>query len=532
MSDIYIFTASNPTAREHLDTSVKSPIEEELLEQYLDQEQLDELSQKSDQFYAWGAQPGTRNIPNWKSIEDGDLVLVYIKGHIHFVSRIFYKVHNPALAEKIWGRENGETWEYMYFFYKPIELPGPVKCLDYDRYFYEFQGFTRLSDERKNYIIEDYGSYETFAKEVFNINLSKIGEQATQGELYMKGEKYTNKMSEPVPASNIPLNLILYGPPGTGKTFSTINYAVSIIEDKPVDLAINEDESKRQELRVHFDNYAKKGQIDFVTFHQSFAYEDFIEGIRPILSDGGQSNRGSDIKYEVKDGIFKRLVEKAISNPSDNYVLIIDEINRGNIANILGELITLIEPDKRKGKAEELTTILPYSGDSFTVPDNLYIIGTMNTADRSIEALDTALRRRFNFNEVQPNPTLLDGLKIDNIPLEDLLRTINNRITRLLDHEHQIGHSYFLSLEKSASKEDLKQIFEDRLIPLLKEYFYSDLGKIGLILGNSFIRAKSNGQTNIFADFNHYQDLAQDYGDREIFEITDSNNWDFSQILK
>ena len=165
------------------------------------------------------------------------------------------------------------------------------------------------------------------------------------------------------------------------------------------------------------------------------------------------------------------------------------EINRGNISKIFGELISLIEPSKREGEKEELEVTLPYSKELFTIPKNIYIIGTMNTADRSIALLDIALRRRFNFIEIMPQYDILKNEKIENIELDLLLSTINERIEFLLDREHIIGHSYFLNIN---TFEDLIQVFRNSIIPLLQEYFYDDFEKIKSVLGdNNFISSKN-----------------------------------------
>jgi len=168
-----------------------------------------------------------------------------------------------------------------------------------------------------------------------------------------------------------------------------------------------------------------------------------------------------------------------------NRVFIIDEINRGNISKIFGELITLIEPSKRIGASEQLRALLPYSGQNFGVPDNVYIIGTMNTADRSIAMIDTALRRRFEFIEMQPDSATLKDVLVDGIDIAEMLDTINKRITVLLDREHTIGHSYLLPLKTDPTIENLAAIFENRIIPLLQEYFYDDYEKIQLVLGDN-----------------------------------------------
>ncbi|MCY1660395.1 AAA family ATPase [Chryseobacterium sp. SL1] len=217
-----------------------------------------------------------------------------------------------------------------------------------------------------------------------------------------------------------------------------------------------------------------------------------------------------DIKNEVFQEMFNTPKEKKYNN----YVLIIDEINRGNVSAIFGELITLIEDDKRDGKenSEKIELTLPYSQNEFSVPDNLYIIGTMNTADRSVEALDSALRRRFSFTEMKSNPTVLEEehenrgiIENNEINLASLLLSINSRIELLIDKDHQIGHSYFI---KVRTLEELKYTFKNKILPLLEEYFYGDFGKIGLVLGDNFVSTKTSTENrNILSNFNGYEDL-------------------------
>ncbi len=203
------------------------------------------------------------------------------------------------------------------------------------------------------------------------------------------------------------------------------------------------------------------------------------------------------------------------------FVLIIDEINRGNVSQIFGELITLIEEDKRLGNDESLEVILPYSKEKFGVPPNLYIIGTMNTADRSVEAIDTALRRRFSFEEMMPRYDL-EELEYDFAGSKGkvILQTINKRIEKLLDKDHQIGHSYFIKKEGEDAGEKLLTSFYKSIIPLLQEYFFGDFGKIGLILGNGFVRRKEwNKDSDSFAEFD--AESAADFEDKDVFEIID-----------
>jgi len=396
------------------------------------------------------------------------------------------------------------------------------------------------------------------------------------------GEDNTSDENMNLKNNQHPLNQILYGPPGTGKTYNTINKALEIIDGEvPV---------KREDARERFNELREEGQLEFVTFHQSYGYEEFVEGIKADLEN-------DKINYILEDGIFKKLSQKSeknylisqnkqkakksfeivfqeqiidkvilsgilkvdmlrtyfnitdinertiyfekstgnrghtlsirtlkkmyeeggnkflvgglssyyepileilLSNSYEDiiekklksYILIIDEINRGNISKIFGELITLIEPSKRIGAEEELKLTLPNSKDLFGVPSNLYIIGTMNTADRSIAQIDTALRRRFVFEEMMPNPKLIEDVDknpivIDGIKIQKVLEAINERIEYIYDREHTIGHSYFLPLIKKPTKEKLDEIFKVNILPLLAEYFYGDWEDIQIILNDT-----------------------------------------------
>ena len=278
----------------------------------------------------------------------------------------------------------------------------------------------------------------------------------------------------------IPQSIILYGPPGTGKTYSTTRRALELIlgKDRIKDI-------EPSDLKSRFREYQNKGQIEFVTFHQSYGYEEFVEGLRPVLN----GDEGSDVRYELHDGIFKRIALRAADDRSCQYVLIIDEINRGNVSKILGELITLLEPDKRLGADNELKLPLSYSpSHRFGVPPNLHILGTMNTADRSIALMDVALRRRFTFEELMPDEDIIRdelGYNLtDNDPLIDLVvdlfKILNERIRFLYDRDHQLGHAYFLGMK---DLESLRLVFANRVIPLLQEYFYGDWHKICIVLG-------------------------------------------------
>lgn len=435
-------------------------------------------------------------------------------------------------------------------------------------------------------------------------------------------------------------NLILYGPPGTGKTYNSATYAVAICDNKSVDELTDYDA-----VMARYNELKKAGRIAFTTFHQSYGYEEFIEGIKPVVDDSKQ-----DVGYTIEAGIFKQFCEDAKSaghktgdavidagariwkltimngdlnqvkqecfeennvrmgfgmeadearsfvedvrigdiilsfktrktidgiaivtddaselqdkseyktarpvkwlaknideditginngkllhrmtfakvpnmkvkdiidlakkvNPglvnteieenTQPYVFIIDEINRGNISKIFGELITLIENTKRAGMEEAASAILPYSGEEFSVPSNVYILGTMNTADRSIALMDTALRRRFQFIEMMPDSDVLRKIhadKVEDLDVVAMLDKINERITFLYDREHTIGHAFFTGLKDDASLVKLQSIFEKSVIPLLQEYFYEDYQKIQLVLGDN---AKSDDRLKFILD--------------------------------
>jgi len=264
------------------------------------------------------------------------------------------------------------------------------------------------------------------------------------------------------------MNVILYGAPGTGKTYSTTEYAMGIINDTDLSTApLNTEE--RKVLLSAYKEKIKSGQIIFTTFHQSYGYEDFIQGLRPVP-------KYEAMQFSMVDGVFKGIADKAMHDHENAYVIVIDEINRANISKVFGELITLIEDDKRWGEPNEISVTLP-SGDVFAIPNNLHIIGTMNSADKSISLIDTALRRRFDFVEIAPNLLL-----IEDATLRQVLKKLNDELLGELDStDLLIGHAYFIG----KTEADLVNIINRNIIPLLYEYFFDNSKKVKTVVAKA-----------------------------------------------
>jgi 5-methylcytosine-specific restriction protein B len=260
-------------------------------------------------------------------------------------------------------------------------------------------------------------------------------------------------------------------------------------------------------------------RYSFVTFHQSYGYEEFVEGLRPVLDSDAETG---EIQYEIRSGVFKDLCRRARLDPEQRFAMVIDEINRGNISKIFGELITLIESDKREGAENAVSVTLPYSGETFSVPANVDIIGTMNTADRSLALLDTALRRRFEFVPVMPDARDESGAPLYDlrvtlgeqvIDLPRMLSAINQRVEALYDRDHCIGHAYFTSLAKVPDGDKrlvaLQQVFSTRILPLLEEYFFEDWQKIRLVLADN---QKLEAAMFVIESQDHEDDLTRLFG--------------------
>lgn len=399
-------------------------------------------------------------------------------------------------------RKKGEKLYNASYVYKAYNLKGVVshfKSIDVtDDSIYQTEAVTKFGFEKSF-------DFDADIRDICNQYLSLLGMPGIPpvgpSVPGAGGSPTSTTPGGPDPAVEHPRNIILYGPPGTGKTYKTIRYAVAIAEGIKFSSIVKDSYTDRwhvaKDAITTFKSLSEPPsgtdpRIVFTTFHQSLSYEDFIEGIKPKIDEDTTTTKKT-VYYENEPGLFKRICEAA-RGKSENYVLIIDEINRGNVAQIFGELITLIEEDKREGAKNEIRSTLPYSGERFCVPDNLYIIGTMNTADRSVEALDTALRRRFRFIEIMPDVNLVPIA----VQCRDVFKAINQRISILKDKEHQIGHSYF---KEVSSELDLYKVFRHNIIPLLQEYFFGDMERIRMVLGKEFVKEDTIVQTSVFPNY-------------------------------
>ncbi|MCS3924436.1 McrB family protein [Methanosalsum natronophilum] len=351
--------------------------------------------------------------------------------------------------------------------------------------------------------------------------------------------------------------LILYGPPGTGKTYNTKRKATEIIFSGKRQV----NNLKQEDIDQQYNELKEDGRIEFITFHPSYSYEEFVEGITIDIDPSGKSTE--QLNYKLKHGIFKQIAMKALGHSlgvenfnislgeliakyrtemreitSDlnsnlekqeeikkwwkdkpRYVLIIDEINRGDISKIFGELVTLLEADKRLGMENELVAKLPYSQEDFAIPPNLYIIGTMNTADKSIALIDVALRRRFGFIEMSPDLEKVITNHIDHnseLISEDVIEGLKNSITALeiinnrissdpsVGRDKQIGHSFLFKVFNQA---DLILVWKNEILPLLEEYYYGQYSRINELLFKKMDDSYWLSQKEGIKDFQDYEDL-------------------------
>lgn len=483
---------------------------------------------------------------------------------------------NDFFPERFWADENGKSDAQFTLILPNGESRKTCVLSNYKRIQARFTSlFAQLNLRSGDSAVLSVSSERP---EIYQLSFER-GE--TKKNLSIDVPKVTPNLRSDMKSSNS-LNQILFGPPGTGKTYATVDESLKILD--PDFFVANQND--RTALKKRFDDFINTEQIRFTTFHQSFSYEDFVEGLRAETLNGA-------ISYSTKSGIFKKLCEDAVelgvntshtfsdaikifqkkiedsndrltlktkngksfdveydggntfkvfpeqsvkdgttyfanienvrklyvtgdktkiynpsyvvgllsylqsecglpleveklseSNKQQKFVLIIDEINRGNISKIFGELITLIEPSKRAGMPEALSVKLPYTQDDFTVPSNVFIIGTMNTADRSLAGLDIALRRRFTFKEMAPKPELLDEIIVEGINIGQMLRKMNERIEVLLDRDHCLGHAYFMPLKDNRDLRGLKHIFRQQILPLLQEYFFEDWERIAWVLND------------------------------------------------
>ena len=342
-------------------------------------------------------------------------------------------------------------------------------------------------------------SLDNHKKELEELNKNSTGYK------HKIGEKLFRLLINSQSSRKMNLNQILYGPPGTGKTYNVINEALAIIENKDSDKDyITKTDDERKIITTRFNKLKTEGRISFITFHQSYSYEDFVLGIMPDLD----SSASSGLKFIRKEGVFYRIVQKAIIDRENKYVLVIDEINRANISRVFGELITLIEDDKRINQINELKVQLPNEKieknskgediiNEFGVPSNLYILGTMNTADKSIAALDIALRRRFVFKPYYPDVTKIEDNNLASLmkKLNDLIEDDSNGSNKFYKGaDFTIGHSYFM--KKNIN--DKADIFNNKVIPLLMEYYMNNISLVKDLLEKTGIMSeKLNGTLKI-----------------------------------
>ena len=335
-------------------------------------------------------------------------------------------------------------WE-LYHILRPFGLSD-----------YKGQSDIELSNHLQVYINNQYSSDDVYLRSTYVWRVYDLVEE-------WKSANGMELIEESVKLLKEKKNIILQGAPGTGKTYTTASVIVEMKREYMPDMS-------RQEVMEKYNNMVKDGFVEFTTFHQSLDYEDFIEGLKPIIKDG-------HVTYNVEPGIFKKICIKASDDSGHPYFLIIDEINRGNVSKIFGELITLLEPDKREGSVNAISATLSYSKESFCIPDNLYIIGTMNTTDRSVGTIDYALRRRFAFLTVKANESVVSRQNGEvGRKAVDYYRKVYEHLKKYpsgdidLD-DLMIGHSYFIA--DSIPSLELKWKYE--VLPLLEEYYKDGL---------------------------------------------------------
>ena len=583
-SNLYVAPASGKEAAAHVIDSIANPITKVEVERFFDRDFL-ELARDpdSEQYYAWGAKPGPRNIPLWQSMKRGDWVLFYQSKTYSYAAQVLQPADNEAFGEALWGRnEAGQAWRYVYFLSTPTRVDEPLERLSDFLQNSAYQGFIKIPQAKKQAILDEYGSITEFvttrlinaaevstkyfllrrnadsdwddgdetyhygstvpnwtklsvgSRVIFDqktnngpvvtghgdiVSIDELSPDLDARQFYAKIGNYRNVIPQreigasiqglirslpgynaqhsikpisqdiydaligierapeirfsPLPAPNDDLRRSLYwdevrtshlislfnrskqilfaGPPGTGKTFVATALA----------------------------NAATDGhsQRSIVQFHPSYAYEDFVEGIRPILTDQSDDDTSSSIRYELRRGILRQFSEKAASDPSNRYVLVIDEINRANAARVFGELLYCLE---YRGPSRPVT--LPYSNRPFYLPDNLWLLATMNSADRSITQLDAAFRRRFHQWTLEPDYLAMESyFEENNYSPESRsaiarLKRLNDELLPLVGPERLIGQSFFL--KPNTTTLNFEEIWAEDLAPVLREHLYNQVEEL------------------------------------------------------
>lgn len=472
---LFLSPCNNALALGHLHQQLSHGVAPETLASHSDQTTEDPVP-------IWGVEAG--NQAHWDDVAPGDFVLFYTgNGLYEYAAKVQRTEHNPALASEIW-EDTDSSWEYLIFFDAVIEVAIDAdEISDAGELFRSHPvGFTKLAERGITQIVDAHGSLEQYITNRAVVE-TELGEDTSNS---MSDEPIDSDSFEFQPRFNsiarqlrVSKQVIFHGPPGTGKTYTARHFARWWISEQSIE--------------------PTESQLRLVTFHPSFTYEDFLEGLT-----AAHDSNGTGVRYTIQDGIFKKICEDAAMAAENAhadgrdpppYILLIDEINRGNLAQIFGETITLLEKDKRQTVYSELA----HSAERFTVPSNLYIIGTMNTADRSIALVDAALRRRFRFLSFPPAyDTLIKQFDLGSMKQAKTIATsdsealerrqslsvlalerLNNRIINLPDlgKGKQIGHSYLL-LQDPNSEQELYDAWRYEILPLLEEYFFGQLDRL------------------------------------------------------
>lgn len=488
---------------------------------------IDPISEKHDNFDGKPPQPFYNYTNNFSEIESNiKLIIDAVQAELKRTNKSGYrKYNNPEFEKYVFERNTTSMKPINKILYGP---PGTGKTFTLKTKYFPKYTTSETSINQEQYfdsVVRELTWWQVLTLALIEDGTSRVND--------LFNNRWVAKKASLSESKNVRATLWGTLQMHTIENSHTVSYTqrqapliFDKLEDKTWQLIESEARENCQdlyELLEEVNNFKPNPDKEikryvFVTFHQAFGYEDFIEGIKPIMSD---DESVTDLAYQIEEGIFKQICSRAETDPENRYAIFIDEINRGNVSAIFGELFTLIENDKRIGMENGFKVKLPYSKKEFGVPANLDIYGTMNTADRSVEALDTALRRRFSFTEMPPvydidneNATLT--YQYADSTGAEILKTINRRIEKLLDRDHLIGHSYFLMPRNSEVEKKLIDSFYRNIIPLLQEYFYGDYAKIGAVLGSGFVLKNENEEVTFGDGFD-----SEDFGDKDVYHIID-----------